>query len=334
MVNSKKNTDSPIVSVLCQVYNHESYIKQCLEGIIMQKTQFKFEVLIHDDASTDNSAAIIKEYELKYPDLIKPLYQTQNQYSQNKRVFSNIQLPRVSGKYIAICEGDDYWTDEYKLQKQVDFLDNHDDYGLVHTDLDYYFTEKDKFEKAIWAKARVNTIPLKEDIYNDMMYTGNTSIYFCTICFRAKLINEDYYNVVKQHFKMGDAPLCLHIARISKIGYINERTAVKNVLSSSATMGQSFENKLAFTRSIWDIYEYFNKIKPFILDKNQAYQYQLIMEMDDCFKYSNKKEFDFRFNQLNREFKSTEIRLKKLGLSNKYLKLLIRIIIKMRNILK
>lgn len=110
-----------MVSVLCLAYNHEKYIRQCLDGFVMQKTNFKFEVIIHDDASTDNTANIIREYEEKYPEIIKPIYQKENQYSQGKK---NILFPLTKGKYIAICEGDDFWTDDYKLQKQVDTLEN------------------------------------------------------------------------------------------------------------------------------------------------------------------------------------------------------------------
>lgn len=110
-----------MVSILCLAYNHEKYIRQCLDGFVMQKTNFKFEVIVHDDASTDNTANIIREYEEKYPEIIKPIYQKENQYSQGKK---NILFPLTKGKYIAICEGDDFWTDDYKLQKQVDTLEN------------------------------------------------------------------------------------------------------------------------------------------------------------------------------------------------------------------
>ena len=108
-----------MVSVICNVFNHEAYIRDALEGFVSQKTNFPFEVLIHDDASTDKSADIIHEYEAKYPNLIKPIYQTQNQYSRGGGITRKFQIPRVKGKYIAMCEGDDYWTDENKLQKQV-----------------------------------------------------------------------------------------------------------------------------------------------------------------------------------------------------------------------
>ena len=111
-----------MVSVLCQTYNHEQYISECLQSIVAQKVNFRYEILVHDDASTDNTANIIRKFEREYPDLIKPIYQEVNQWSLGNKVFSGIQLPRCTGKYIAICEGDDYWTDPLKLQKQVDIL--------------------------------------------------------------------------------------------------------------------------------------------------------------------------------------------------------------------
>ncbi len=113
------------VSVICNAYNHEPYIKDALDGFIMQKTNFPFEVLIHDDASTDKTADIIREYEKKYPELIKPVYQTENQYSKGVKISVSFQFPRVKGKYVAVCEGDDYWTDPYKLQKQYDAMQQH-----------------------------------------------------------------------------------------------------------------------------------------------------------------------------------------------------------------
>ncbi len=119
--------DNILVSVICAVYNHQAFLKKCLDGFICQKTNFKFEVIIHDDASTDNSALIIEKYRTKYPDIIKPIYQTENQYSKGIDIFSSIMIPRSQGKYIALCEGDDYWVNPSKLQKQVDFLERHSD---------------------------------------------------------------------------------------------------------------------------------------------------------------------------------------------------------------
>lgn len=121
------------VSILCLAFNHVKYIRKCLEGFVSQKTNFSFEVLIHDDASSDGTTDIIKEFEQKYSDVIKPIYQKENQYSQGVKITKKYQLPRVQGEYLAWCEGDDCWTDCDKLQKQVDFLDKNQDYSIcVH----------------------------------------------------------------------------------------------------------------------------------------------------------------------------------------------------------
>lgn len=113
------------VSVICNAYNHEPYIKDALESFVSQKTEFPFEVLVHDDASTDHTADVICQYEKKYPALIKPIYQTVNQYSQGINITNRFHLPRLRGQYVALCEGDDYWTDPYKLQKQYEAMEAH-----------------------------------------------------------------------------------------------------------------------------------------------------------------------------------------------------------------
>ena len=127
------NDEKPLVSIKCLVYNHEPYLRQCLDGFVMQKTNFRFEAVVHDDASTDGSAAIIREYAAKYPDIIKPIYETENQHSKHDGSLGRIVNSALRGKYVALCEGDDYWIDPMKLQKQVDFLEAHPDYLLCGT---------------------------------------------------------------------------------------------------------------------------------------------------------------------------------------------------------
>lgn len=120
-----------VVSISCITYNHAPYIRQCLDGFMMQQTNFAFEVLIHDDASTDGTTEIIKEYEAKYPDIIKPIYEEENQWVKGRRGSAVFNFPRAKGKYIAMCEGDDYWTDPLKLQKQVDFLSRNTEMSMA-----------------------------------------------------------------------------------------------------------------------------------------------------------------------------------------------------------
>lgn len=123
-----------IVSIWCMTYNHEMYVRDAIEGFLSQKTSFRYEIIIHDDASTDNTVKIIKEYEQKYPDLIHSICQKNNQYSRNQpstKWIWDIAAQNCKGKYIAICEGDDYWIDVQKLQIQVDFLETHSEYIMA-----------------------------------------------------------------------------------------------------------------------------------------------------------------------------------------------------------
>lgn len=125
--------NNPLVSIACLTYNHEKYIRDAINGFLIQKTDFQIEIIIHDDASTDNTANIIREYEKKYPELIKPIYQNENKYSKGIKPSPNYVWPKCSGKYIALCEGDDYWLDPFKLQKQVNFLEVNNDFMLCFT---------------------------------------------------------------------------------------------------------------------------------------------------------------------------------------------------------
>lgn len=131
----------PKLSICCIAYNHARFIRQALDGFVMQKTDFPFVVLIHDDASTDGTANIIREYETKYPDIIKPIYQTENQWSKGVAINKTYNWSRIQSEYVAFCEGDDYWTDPLKLQKQVDFLDAHPDYTICFHKAKVFFDE-------------------------------------------------------------------------------------------------------------------------------------------------------------------------------------------------
>ena len=122
-----KTNDSPFVSICCITYNHEPYIKEAIDSFLEQETNFSFEIIIRDDFSTDKTAEIIRDYVGRYPLLIKPIYEKENQYSKGIKP-DPVVFKKAVGKYIAFCEGDDFWTDPLKLQKQVDFLEKNKDY--------------------------------------------------------------------------------------------------------------------------------------------------------------------------------------------------------------
>ena len=119
------------VSIVCKAFNQEKYIAQTLDGFVRQKTNFPFEVIIHDDASTDSTAQIIQDYTSRYPQIIRPIYQAENQYQKGVDSTLVYVIPQCRGKYLALCEGDDFWTDETKLQRQFDYLESHPDCPLV-----------------------------------------------------------------------------------------------------------------------------------------------------------------------------------------------------------
>ncbi|MDO5463803.1 MAG: glycosyltransferase [Akkermansia sp.] len=123
--------NNPLVSICSITYNHAPFIRQCLDGFLMQQCNFPIEIIINDDCSTDGTTEIIREYAEKYPDKIFPIFHVENQWSKGERgIFQKFVFPKARGKYIALCEGDDYWTDPLKLQKQVDFLESHPECSL------------------------------------------------------------------------------------------------------------------------------------------------------------------------------------------------------------
>ena len=132
----RKNSNETFLTVSCVTYNHENFIDDAIQGFLCQETDFAFEIIIRDDSSTDNTVAILKKYVQKYPKLIKLLLMEKNTLSKGHRGISDV-LKIATGKYIAICDGDDYWTDKFKLQKQVDFLEKTPEYVLCFTNFSY-----------------------------------------------------------------------------------------------------------------------------------------------------------------------------------------------------
>lgn len=211
---------NPIVSIVCITYNHERFIRDALEGFVMQKTNFPFEILVHDDASTDKTADIIREYEAKYPDLFRCVYQTENQWGK-KNPFTDILFPMVRGKYVALNEGDDYWTDENKLQKQIDFMETHSDFSVcfhpvtVHWDdnsePDYVFPNtKERFYKT--------ELELKDLLHHNFIQTNS-------VMYRWRF-HEEPLDLIPDGILPGDWFLHLLHAQVGKIGFLPDVMAV------------------------------------------------------------------------------------------------------------
>lgn len=216
------------VSVYCMAYNHEKYIRSALEGFVNQKTTFDYEVFVHDDASTDNTASIIREYAERYPQIIKPIYQVENQHSKGINKFRTFILPHATGEYIASCEGDDYWIDETKLQRQVDFLDNHPEYSAcVHN---CYKLEMKTQERVVMFGQQDYDIQTK-----DVLVGGSACYQTASLMYRREhAFNRPqfYENASRNGF--GDYPQSIFLTLKGPIRYLGRVMSVYRVGTESS----------------------------------------------------------------------------------------------------
>lgn len=229
----------PKVVIWSLTYNHESYIRDALEGFIMQKTDFPFVVIVHEDASTDGTAAIIKEYAEKYPDIIFPIFEKENQYSKPNGSLNKIMLEAVNATgavYMALCEGDDYWICKDKLQQQVDFLDAHSDYGLVHTNYNRLNQTTKEIYKDFGDKYVI------ENGYAFETLVRHRFIKTLTVLFRLSLITN--LPKLPTGAFCGDAYIFYEVALKSKIHYIRESMCVYRLLRESASHSVNSEKIL------------------------------------------------------------------------------------------
>lgn len=299
----------PLVSISCITYSHENYIRDAIDGFLMQDTDFKVEILIHDDASPDKTADIIKHYEKKHPQLIFPIYQKNNQKSQGKKPGMN-NYNRARGKYIALCEGDDYWTDPYKLQKQVDFLEMNEDYGLVHGDCNIFYEEKGKWKfhanKDLLNNCRVEN---KNKLFT-FLIEGSYKIRTATVLFRKDLLSKRKTDTVT--FLMGDTPMWLDFSQMTKFKYFDEVWAVYRILPDSRSRSKDQKCQRRFNLSMAEMRVYYSKKHNFPISKklSRRYNNQLIaykiFDKDKEYKelyplINNLKIERFKFNAISFE---------------------------------
>lgn len=249
--------EMPMVSIWCLAYNHEKYIQECLDGFVMQKTNFKFEAIVHDDASTDSTAKIIQEYAEKYPDIIKPIFEKENQYSKRDRSLNRIMNKHMRGKYVALCEGDDYWTDPLKLQKQVDILENDASIGLVYSDFDLVDFNSNMLDDTSAPKRICN---IKQNFRHgyiyDQLFNHSSNILSCTVLYRKNLITTE---------PIIDHDLFMQISKVSKISFIDEKLAVYRINPKGMMLSDSERVSSYLFRTIS------NHMIDFYIQKNYIY---------------------------------------------------------------
>jgi len=293
------NNEDIMVSISCITYNHEKYISDAIEGFLMQNTNFKYEILIHDDASTDNTATIIREYEKKYPDLIKPIYQKENQWSKGIDVMLEFNFKRANGKYIALCEGDDFWTDPYKLQKQVEFLEKNQKFPMCFHNVKVVDENKNILRNMQFHPTGKKVTYLKDIIKGNYIPT-------CSVVFRNGLINYSDYEVLSNDLWFGDYVLHILNANKGPIFYFNEDMAVYRVtptgLSMSTNIIRKMENKV----------EFYKRLEQYFEDENikRIVNKQIIKrEIELYIEYARRNELDKAGNLLQ-DIKKTDILFK------------------------
>lgn len=259
------------VMVRCATYNHSKYIQETLNGFAIQNTDFPFICIVVDDASTDGNQEVIRRYanencniskaEISEDDISKYIRVSHKRNANCFFLFCLLKVNlygkpekkeiykpyRVVCRYEALCEGDDYWIDPLKLQKQVDFLEKNPDYGLVYGRAKEFLQDKGKFGILIGGKAMS---------FEDIFFKGNP-VPTLTACYRVKFLNEYRENMQLPNFAMGDLPMWLYISKHYSIHFIDEVLGVYRVLKNSASGRISYDARLRFIQSSFDVRQFF-----------------------------------------------------------------------------
>ena len=281
------------ISVCCLTYNHEKYVRQALESIINQTCTYSIEILINDDASTDQTASIIKEFELKYPNTIKPIYQSQNQRSKiGGGMNPTFNFNRARGRYLAFCEGDDYWVSPDKLQNQVDFLERNYDYGAVVTDYNKVNDNGDEiisnFLKSYYSEKSNRDLKLKSFFRSEIKRMRTI-----TSVIRKKSIDD---LIIKGFLKNcpGDTQIFTHLICTSKVHLFLDTSSSYRILKESVSHTKSYQKKQNFLNSYIRYMEYavvFYKMKN--SEKRYLKKTKKLSEIRDAAHHRNKKKLWF-----------------------------------------
>ena len=252
----------PLVSISCITYNHENFLRDAIEGFLMQKTTFPIEIIIHDDASTDKTVDIIREYEAKYPDIIKPIYQSENQYSKGIRgITARFTLPIARGKYIALCEGDDYWTDPYKLQKQLDLIEKYPHASMCVA-----------LNKQLHEQTGKETIDKPYDgKHFPLLYFKDLNQYFHTSTYLIRKSTIDFLSGKYPHLFLGDTALRYLLINEGPFVVLNDVVSVYRITGSGVW------SSLKFSKRFLDSYKIYKLFRKHHTSKR--YLYYLYMEI-------------------------------------------------------
>lgn len=309
----------PLVSVQMITYNHEPFLAQAIEGVISQKTNFPFELVIGEDCSTDQTRQVALDYQARYPHLIRVLYS-----AHNVGMFPNVRRVHTAcrGKYLAYCEGDDYWNDPHKLQEQVEFLETHPDYALVHTAINVDCGPLGMNASPGYRRTNQGLDPddrERQAYYEILMNTR----WVCTAsaCFRHDLLNQilrDCPECSDPVYMMGDTQRWLELARLGRIKFIPKPMATYRITPNSATHQCDKAKRLKFELNTIQLLEhYLTKYdcpEPVKRAARACYYYKV---MRTAFKVNNREVFNRLYDVYRRNVirHSTRARLMRLGIN-------------------
>lgn len=321
---------TPKVSICVQTYQHAGFIEKCLDGLLSQKTDFPFEILLGEDCSTDGTREICKEYAQANPDKIRLfLHERENNISINGRPSGRFNflnnLKNVRGKYFAICEGDDYWCDEHKLQIQHDFMESNIDYAICFHGVD------------ILSNGQFRRSHIETDISDTSLITDlarKNYIHTCS-CFYRNCLEEvfpDFFRSVP----FLDYVMHMYISRHGKIKYLSEPMAVYRIHRDGLWSGASRIHQLSnLVQTLETLCEYFSN-DPDISLQLEKQRLETLIELADLFQreedQSGEKVYSALINKTDRKIflelilelssKNSSQRRKYMRLRRKYMRLI------------
>lgn len=245
MINTqtKDHTFKYQVLIRCFTYNHGHYIEDALKGFVMQETNFCFCAIVVDDCSQDNTAEIIKKYEREYPSIIKGLYLQENYNNRYEEKIELIKHWREDSKYEAFCEGDDYWTDPLKLQKEYDYLESHPEESLVYTDCNVFFQKENKLINSVFATGFFKPTYNYKDFFLERKYLAPCSWLY-------KI--GDFTSIEIPSFVTdGTLFVAFNLLVEKKVGYLADTTCTYRVVRGSASHSNDLKKRYDYLKGVF-----------------------------------------------------------------------------------
>ncbi len=302
-----------VVTVCCITYNHVKFVRECLDSIVTQETDFAFDILIHDDASTDGTADVVREYINKYPDLFIPMLEEENQYSRGKRsILIQFMLEKARGDYIAVCEGDDFWCDRHKLQKQFESLQKYKNCNMCTHDVEIIY----ETGNGLGEKIPQRNVPYGEmegkRLIKYLAYEDTHLFHTSSMFFEKKVIVEELKNMPSFFTATAaeDRTLFLYYASKGNIFYMNDCMSKYRIQTKGSWSKQNMESRQHAFRTDKELLQMINDFHAYTKGqfKEEVYAYQTIL--------------NFRIFQYERKFKEL--------LDNRYKKLFQKLGIKQK----